>query len=57
MCLFVCVVTIEASMGRNSVVVAVLLEHSVKVPTNRQSSREIPKGGMDCRGARLSPSH
>ncbi len=33
--------TIEASMGRNRVVVAVLLEHSVNVATSRQSSNEM----------------
>lgn len=49
--------TIEARMGRKSVVVAVLLEHSVNVPTSRQSSIEMANGGMLWRGARLSPSH
>lgn len=44
-------------MGRNSVVVAVLLEHSVNVATSRESSSEMAKGGMVCRGVRLSPSH
>lgn len=44
-------------MGRKSVVVAVLLEHSVNVQTSRQSSREMAKGGTLLRGARLSPSH
>lgn len=33
--------TIEARMGRKSVVVAVLLEHSVNIPTSRQSSSEM----------------
>lgn len=33
--------TIEASMGRNRVVVAVLLEHSVNVATSKQSSNEM----------------
>lgn len=55
---FVChVLTIEARMGRNNVVVAVLLEHSVNVPTRKHSIREMAKGGMLFRGARLSPSH
>lgn len=49
--------TIEASMGRNRVVVAVLLEHSVKVATSRQSSNEIANGGIFWRGVKLSPSH
>lgn len=49
--------TIEASMGRNSVVVAVLLEHSVKVATSKESSREMAKGGICCRGVKLSPNH
>ena len=49
--------TIEASMGRKRVVVAVLLEHSVKVATSRESIIEMAKGGMLCRGAKLSPSH
>ena len=44
-------------MGRKRVVVAVLLEHSVKVPTSRHSSREMANGGICCSGARLSPSH
>lgn len=45
--------TIEARIGRKSVVVAVLLEHSVNVPTSRQSSIEMANGGMFSRGARL----
>ena len=49
--------TIEASIGRNSVVVATLLEHSVNVAVSRHRRKEMAKGGMDCRGARLSPSH
>lgn len=44
-------------MGRNRVVVAVLLEHSVKVATNRESSIEMAKGGISFRGSKLSPSH
>ena len=47
----------EARMGRNRVVVAVLLEHSVKVATSRHRIREMAKAGMLFRGARLSPSH
>ncbi|TNN49423.1 hypothetical protein EYF80_040378 [Liparis tanakae] len=47
----------EARMGRNSVVVAVLLEHSVKVATSRHSRMEMAAGGMLCSGTRLSPSH
>ncbi len=52
-----CALTIEARMGRNSVVVAVLLEHSVNVPTRKHSIREMAKGGMLLSGARLWPSH
>lgn len=33
-------------MGRNSVVVAVLLEHSVNVAISRESTNEIAKGGI-----------
>lgn len=43
-------------MGRNSVVVAVLLEHSVNVATSRLSSNEMAYGGMLSRGASLSPN-
>lgn len=38
--------TIEARMGRKSVVVAVLLEHSVNIPTSRHSNIEMANGGM-----------
>lgn len=48
--------TMEASIGRNRVVVAVLLEHSVKVATSKESSKEMAKGGICARGASLSPS-
>lgn len=44
-------------MGRNRLVVAVLLEHSVNVATSMQSSNDMPTGGIRCRGAKLSPSH
>lgn len=54
---FVEVFTMEARMGRNRVVVAVLLEHSVKVATSRESRMEMAKGGIFCRGTKLSPSH
>lgn len=37
---------IEARMGRNSVVVAVLLEHSVKRATSKHSRIEMANGGM-----------
>lgn len=37
---------IEARMGRKSVVVAVLLEHSVNIPTSRHSNIEMANGGM-----------
>lgn len=49
--------TIEANMGRNSVVVAVLLEHSVNVAISRESTNEIAKGGIVWRGDRFSPNH
>lgn len=44
-------------MGRNRVVVAVLLEHSVNVATSRESRIEMAKGGIFCRGTKLAPSH
>lgn len=43
-------------MGRKSVVVAVLLEHSVNTATSRHSRMEMAEGGMLSRGVRLSPS-
>lgn len=49
--------TMEASIGRKSVVVAVLLEHSVIVATSRHSRMQMAYGGMLCSGTRLSPSH
>lgn len=48
--------TIEARMGRNRVVVAVLLEHSVNVATSRLSSKEMANGGMLFKGANCAPS-
>lgn len=48
--------TMEASIGRNRVVVAVLLEHSVKVATSKDSSKEMAKAGICARGASFSPS-
>lgn len=47
----------EASIGRNRVVVATLLEHSVNVATSMDSSREMAKGGICCRGASRWPNH
>lgn len=47
----------EARMGRKSVVVAVLLEHSVNMATSRHSRMEMAAGGMVCSGTKLSPSH
>lgn len=44
-------------MGRKSVVVAVLLEHSVNMATSRHSRMEMAAGGMLCSGTRLWPSH
>lgn len=52
-----CQLTMEARMGRNSVVVATLLVHSVKMATNRQRMIAVAAGGMCCRGVSLSPSH
>lgn len=49
--------TMEASIGRKRVVVAVLLEHSVNMATSRHSRMEMANGGMLCSGMRLSPSH
>lgn len=44
-------------MGRKSVVVAVLLEHSVKVATSRESRMEMANGGIFSRGVKILPSH
>lgn len=44
-------------MGRNSVVVATLLVHSVKMATKRLRMNEVAGGGMCCSGVSLSPSH
>lgn len=49
--------TMEARMGRKSVVVATLLVHSVKVATRRQRTRAMAGAGMDCSGVSLFPSH
>lgn len=49
--------TMAPSMGRKRVVVAVLLEHSVKVAMSRQMSKAMAKSGMLFRGSRLCPSH
>lgn len=47
----------EARMGRNSVVVATLLVHSVKMATNRERMSTVADGGTCCSGVSLSPSH
>lgn len=52
-----CQLTMEARMGRNSVVVATLLVHSVKMATNRERMSTVADGGMCCSGVSLSPSH
>lgn len=44
-------------MGRNSVVVAVLLEHSVNVATSRLSKMAMANGGIFFSGESWSPSH
>lgn len=49
--------TIEARIGRNRVVVAVLLEHSVNVAISRQRISEMAKGGIFCSGVKLCPNH
>lgn len=49
--------TIEARIGRKSVVVATLLVHSVKVATRRQSIKAMAGADTDCSGVSLSPSH
>lgn len=49
--------TMEASMGRKSVVVAVLLEHSVNMATSRHSTMEMAKGGMFFSGVSICPIH
>lgn len=49
--------TMEARMGRKSVVVATLLVHSVKVATRRQSIKAMAGGDTFCRGVSFSPSH
>lgn len=49
--------TIEARMGRKSVVVATLLVHSVKVAMRRHSTKAMAAGGMLSRGVSLLPNH
>lgn len=49
--------TMEASIGRKRVVVAVLLEHSVNAATSIVIRMVMAYGGMLCSGMRLSPSH
>lgn len=49
--------TMEARMGRKSVVVATLLVHSVKVAISRQRMKAMAGGGTFCSGVSLSPSH
>lgn len=49
--------TMEARMGRKSVVVATLLVHSVKMATRRQRIKTMAGGGTLCSGVSLSPSH
>ena len=44
-------------MGRKRVVVAVLLEHSVKVAMSMQIRKAIAKSGTFFRGSRVCPSH
>lgn len=48
--------TMEARMGRKSVVVATLLVHSVKVATRRQRMKAMAGADTDCSGVSLSPS-
>lgn len=49
--------TMEARMGRKSVVVATLLVHSVKVAIRRQRMKAMAGDGTFCSGVSLSPSH
>lgn len=49
--------TMEARMGRKSVVVATLLVHSVKVATRRQRIKAMAGGDTLCSGVSFSPSH
>jgi hypothetical protein len=48
--------TMEARMGRKSVVVATLLVHSVKAATRRQRMKAVAGGGTCCSGVSFSPS-
>lgn len=47
----------EARTGRKRVVVAVLLEHSVKVAISRHRMIEMANGGTSSSGASFPPSH
>ena len=49
--------TMEARMGRKSVVVATLLVHSVKMAIRRQMIKAMAAGGTLSSGVSLSPSH
>lgn len=46
----------DAKIGRNSVVVATLLVHSVNVAISRHKTRAIAAGGIVCSGVSFSPS-
>lgn len=48
--------TMEARMGRKSVVVATLLVHSVKVATRRERRKAVAGGGTFWSGVSWSPS-
>lgn len=46
----------DARIGRNSVVVATLLVHSVNVAISRHNTRAIAAGGILSNGVSFSPS-
>ena len=47
----------EAKMGRNRVVVATLLVHSVNTATSRDRIKVMAAGGTECKGSICSPIH
>lgn len=49
--------TMEAKMGRNRVVVATLLVHSVNTATSRDRIKVMAAGGTECKGSICSPIH
>lgn len=49
--------TMEAKMGRNRVVVATLLVHSVNTATSRERIKVMAAGGTECKGSICFPIH